>query len=120
MHVLDIANKSGTASDDLKNLWQSVTYDGNDVDLTPRSDPQCVIMGDQNRMLINGGYNIATKTSLKALKNTNILYNALENKWFAYANYDEAPYGNRQMLVYISSLCVLFKIQNLLIGSTCA
>ncbi|GAN02464.1 hypothetical protein MAM1_0022d01908 [Mucor ambiguus] len=94
MNVLDITNKSGTASDDLQNLWRSVSYIGNNLDLTPRTDPQCVVISDQNRMIINGGY----VTDSKALANPNVMYNALQNKWFAQATYNEAPYGNRQML----------------------
>ncbi|KAL9545061.1 hypothetical protein MBANPS3_007321 [Mucor bainieri] len=93
MNVLDITNKSGTASDDLQNLWRSVSYIGDNVDLTPRSDPQCVVISDQNRMIINGGYVSATK----ALANMNVMYNALQNKWFAHSAYTEAPYGNRQI-----------------------
>ncbi|CAO3656524.1 unnamed protein product [Mucor fragilis] len=93
MNVLDITNKSGTASDDLQNLWRSVSYIENDVDLTPRSDPQCVVISDQNRMIINSGYITATA----ALKDMNIMYNALENKWYSQSAYAEAPYGNRQI-----------------------
>lgn len=99
MNVLDITNKSGATSDDLQNLWRSVSYIRNDVDLKPRTDPQCVIMGDQNRMIINGGYILATTASPKALKNMNVMYNALDNTWYAHTNYAEAPYGTRQMLV---------------------
>lgn len=113
MNVLDITNKSGTAADDLQNLWRSVSYiTDNNVDLTPRTDPQCVVISDQNRMIINGGY----VTDSKALTSMNVMYNALQNKFYAHAAYAEAPYGNRQMLVYDIS----FGIQLLLIGNTCA
>lgn len=114
MNVLDLTNKSGTASDELKNVWQPFGFIDNNLDFTPRSDPQCIIMGDGYHMVINGGYT-GQKTALKDL---NIMYNARQNKWYAHSASDEPPYGKRQMLVYIESLCVQFKIQKLLIGST--
>ncbi|KAK4513849.1 uncharacterized protein ATC70_005855 [Mucor velutinosus] len=93
MNVLDITNKSGIASDDLQNLWRSVSYIADNVDLTPRTDPQCIVISDQNRMIVNGGY----VTAPKALANMNVMYNALENKWYIQSAYAEDPYGNRQI-----------------------
>lgn len=93
--ILDLTNKSGTASVDLKGLWESVSYDKDGIDLTPRADPQCVVLGDQNRIIVNGSY-----INGAVSKDMNIMYNALENKWYPHSAYTEAPYGKRQMLVY--------------------
>ncbi|KAL9545060.1 hypothetical protein MBANPS3_007320 [Mucor bainieri] len=93
MSVLDITNKSGTASADLEALWKTVSFIRNDLDLTPRSDPQCVIMDDQYHMVINGGY---SSTSAQ-LKDLNVMYNARQNKWYAHSAYSESPYGYRQI-----------------------
>lgn len=95
MNVLDITDGNGTSSDDLQNMWRSVSYIPNDVDLSPRTDPQCLVMSDQNRMIINGGY----ASSTKQFNDMNIMYNALQNTWYARSPYSESPYGKRQMFV---------------------
>ncbi|EPB83175.1 hypothetical protein HMPREF1544_10068 [Mucor circinelloides 1006PhL] len=93
MNVLDITNKTDITSDSLQNLWKSVSYIGNNVDLTPRTDPQCVVISDQNRMIVNGGYVSATTK----LENMSVVYDALQNKWLAHPDYTEDPYGKRQV-----------------------
>lgn len=108
--MLNLTNRNWTLSDNLKDLWQSSIDIDNNVDLTARTDPQCVVVSDQNRMFINGGF--ASKNG--HLNNTNIMYNALENKWYGQPDYVEDPYGIRQMLVYIS-VWVSFCISRLLI-----
>lgn len=110
MNVLDITNKTDITSDSLQNLWKSVSYIGNNVDLTPRTDPQCVVISDQNRMIVNGGYVSATTK----LENMTAVYDALQNKWLAHPDYTEDPYGKRQMLVHL-----FMSFDVLLIGSTC-
>lgn len=96
MNVLDITNSSGTSSDALQNMWKSVSYIPNNVDLTARTDPQCLVISDQNRMIINGGYPYTTTSQLTDM---NIMYNALQNTWSTGESYSEPPYGNRQMFV---------------------
>ncbi|KAL9536712.1 hypothetical protein MBANPS3_012428, partial [Mucor bainieri] len=93
MNVLDITNKSGTLSSDLQNLWRSVPYVEGDVAFTPRSYPQCVVISDQNRMIVNGGLSIRGAQP----ENTNMMYDALQNQWFAQPVYTEPPYGKRQI-----------------------
>ncbi|KAI8640208.1 hypothetical protein BD408DRAFT_420116 [Parasitella parasitica] len=92
MNVLDITNSSGTTSSDLQNMWKPVSYIANNVDLTPRTDPQCLVISDESRLIINGGYYASQE-----LVNKSIMYNALQNKWYSHSSYSDAPYGDRQI-----------------------
>ncbi|GAN02918.1 hypothetical protein MAM1_0030c02368 [Mucor ambiguus] len=94
MNVLDLTNKSGTLATDLQNMWQPVSYNINNVDLTSRTDPQCVILEDGKQMLINGGYDSVRS---EKLANLNIAYNVDSNRWDALPEYTEPPYGKRQI-----------------------
>lgn len=108
MNVLDITDSNGTSSDDLQNMWKTVSYIPNNVDLLTRTDPQCLVISDQNRMIINGGY----ASSSKQLNNMNIIYNAELNGWYAHEPYTEPPYGKRQMFVRIQCLCYTTQINH--------
>ncbi|KAF1801455.1 hypothetical protein FB192DRAFT_1470990, partial [Mucor lusitanicus] len=100
MNVLDLTNKSGTLATDLQNMWQPVSYNINNVDLTSRTDAQCVILEGEKQMLINGGYDSVRPGKLV---NLNIAYNADSNQWDALPDYTEPPYGKRQIRYYGSA-----------------
>ncbi|KAI8644953.1 hypothetical protein BD408DRAFT_480918 [Parasitella parasitica] len=91
--ALDITSKTEVYIDDLQDMWTNIIYNANGVDLTPREDPQCLVITEQNRMIINGGY----ETTGSSLKNANILYHALQNKWFANNDYVEPNFSKRQI-----------------------
>ena len=94
MNVLDLTNKSGTLATDLQNMWEPVSYDINNVDLTSRTDAQCVVLEGGKQMLVNGGQDLVRP---KKLINLNIAYNVDSNQWSALPDYTEPPYGKRQM-----------------------
>lgn len=94
MNVLDLTNKSGTLATDLQNMWQPVSYDINNVDLTSRTDAQCAILEGGKQMLINGGYD---RVRSEKLANLNIAYSVDTRQWNALPDYTEPPYGRRQM-----------------------
>lgn len=94
MNVLDLTNKSGTLATELQNMWQPVSYNINNVDLTSRTDAQCAILEGGKQMLINGGYDSVRPGKLA---NLNIAYNVDTNQWNALPDYTEPPYGKRQM-----------------------
>ncbi|KAL9548101.1 hypothetical protein PS6_006788 [Mucor atramentarius] len=94
MNVLDLTNKSGTLATELQNMWQPVSYNINNVDLTSRTDAQCAILEGGKQMLINGGYDSVRPGKLA---NLNIAYNVDTNQWNALPDYTEPPYGKRQI-----------------------
>ncbi|KAG1087845.1 hypothetical protein G6F42_020470 [Rhizopus arrhizus] len=94
MNVLDLTNKSGTLATELQNMWQPVSYNINNVDLTSRIDAQCAILEGGKQMLINGGYDSVRPGKLA---NLNIAYNVDTNQWNALPDYTEPPYGKRQI-----------------------
>ncbi|CEP14705.1 hypothetical protein [Parasitella parasitica] len=91
---LDINKKATIHKDELQDMWTTVAYDANGVDLTPREDPQCLVITEQSRMVINGGYDTTTGIGLK---NANIVYNSMQNKWFANSDYIEPNFSKRQI-----------------------
>ncbi|KAG2202471.1 hypothetical protein INT47_013087 [Mucor saturninus] len=106
--MLDVFNNSGSTADEMMNRWVTVTTNTNGVDLNARDFPQIMQMPDDKTLLISGGWNNAyTK-----LTSQTITYNSETNSWKNYANYTEAPYGNRQICqassVYVPNLGVGF------------
>ncbi|KAI7871988.1 uncharacterized protein EV154DRAFT_529417 [Mucor mucedo] len=106
--MLDVFNSSGSTADEMMNRWVTVTTNTNGVDLKARDFPQIMQMPDDKTLLISGGWNNAyTK-----LTSQTITYNSETNSWKNYANYTEAPYGNRQICqassVYVPNLGVGF------------
>lgn len=102
INVLDLINKSGIATSDLQNLWTPISYNPGNVNVAGRTDPQCIVLEDGKRMIVNGGYD----STANQLKNLNIAYNAEKNQWEALEDYTEEPYGRRQM--YVNSIKSIF------------
>ncbi|KAI8644952.1 hypothetical protein BD408DRAFT_480917 [Parasitella parasitica] len=92
--MLDITKNSDAPSNDLQDMWKVVFFDKNDVEMSPRTDPQCLVVSEQNRMYINGGYDAVVGHRLDTL---NIIYNAAQNRWFFNVNYGEFYFGERQI-----------------------
>lgn len=102
MNVLDLTNRSGIAASDLQNLWTPITYNPRNVNVASRADPQCIVLEDGKRMIVNGGYD----STANQLININFAYDAAENQWEALEDYTEEPYGRRQM--YVNSIKSIF------------
>lgn len=90
VNMLDLTNKSGTAPADLMNQWNTVSPDTTAATLESRMAPQAVAFDDY-RFVINGGF------STSQLVNQTVVYNAINNKYYAHQRYTEPPYGARQM-----------------------
>lgn len=97
MNVLDLTNSSGKLATDLQNMWRPVSYNINNVDLTSRIDPQCIVLEGGKQMIVNGGFD---STRPGHLANLNIVYDVDKNQWNAMPDYEEPPYGRRQMYLY--------------------
>ncbi|CEP14704.1 hypothetical protein [Parasitella parasitica] len=110
---LDISQKNGIHVNDLQNMWENVEYNANGVRLTPRTYPQCLVVTEQNRMIINGGYDTAVG---QRLQNINIIYDAAQNKWIPSKDYFEIYWGYRQIYhgsaSYVPGINALFTLQD--------
>lgn len=93
INVLDITTNNGLPTDQLATKWNSISSDTNGVDLAVRTNPLGLALPDGENMVLIGGWNFASSR----LKNHAIVFNAKSRKWTAYPNYQESPYGERQM-----------------------
>ncbi|KAI9471878.1 MAG: hypothetical protein EXX96DRAFT_611183 [Benjaminiella poitrasii] len=105
INVLDLTTTTqstdamlSVTSDELQTQWKSVSADTNGVDISVRTNPQAIALPDGYRLLINGGFK---PNSAVPLTDTNIIYNAKQNKWYSQTPYSEPPYGKRQ--IYLGS-----------------
>ncbi|CEP14706.1 hypothetical protein [Parasitella parasitica] len=86
--------ENNTALDDLQDMWKVVFFNPNGVNLIPRTDPQCLVVTEQNRMTINGGYNAVLGLKIDTL---NPIYHAVRKQWYYNENYHEFLGGDRQI-----------------------
>lgn len=93
MITLDILNMSKSTADELTNKWSYITTDTHGVDVRARDGPQCVLLPDGETMLLSGGFTAGNNK----LNRQAIAYNAKSGSWAEYKDYDEVPYGVRQM-----------------------
>jgi hypothetical protein len=97
MNVLDLTNSSGKLATELPNMWQPVSFNINNVDLTSRIDPQCLVLEGGKQMIVNGGL---TSAESERPADINVAYDVDKNQWNALPPYEEPPYGRRQMYLY--------------------
>ncbi|KAI8372201.1 hypothetical protein BD560DRAFT_395457 [Blakeslea trispora] len=93
INVLDLTNATGKSASELQSSWTTLTSNTNGVDISPRLRPQSAEMGNGRHMFFNGGYTYTTER----LKDPNIIYDAVENRWSSHTPYTEPPYGPRQI-----------------------
>lgn len=93
MITLDILNLSQSTADELKTKWTYVTTDTRGADVRPRDGPQSVLLPDGETMIISGGFTPGNNK----LNSQAISFNAKSMSWAEYGNYNEVPYGVRQM-----------------------
>lgn len=94
LSMLDISSYTGSTAADLENKWVTVNTAQTDIGMNHRTNQQSMQLADGKTLLISGGYTVYTKP---ALKDQTIAFNAETLSWEAYPNYEEAPFGNRQM-----------------------
>ncbi|KAI7895694.1 uncharacterized protein EV154DRAFT_494626 [Mucor mucedo] len=93
MITLDILNLSQSTADELKTKWTYVTTDTRGADVRPRDGPQSVLLPDGETMIISGGFTPGNNK----LNSQAISFNAKSMSWAEYGNYNEVPYGVRQI-----------------------
>jgi hypothetical protein len=94
INVLDITANNGLATEALTTKWASISSDTNGVELAVRTNPLGLALPDGENMVLIGGWNFGGSSRLK---NHAITFNAKSKKWTAYPNYQEPPFGERQM-----------------------
>ncbi|KAG2213020.1 hypothetical protein INT47_011169 [Mucor saturninus] len=94
LSMLDISSYTGSTAADLENKWVTVNTAQTDIGMNHRTNQQSMQLADGKTLLISGGYTVYTKP---ALKDQTIAFNAETLSWEAYPNYEEAPFGNRQI-----------------------
>lgn len=94
LSMLDISSYVGSTASELENKWVTVNTAETSINMEHRTNQQSMQLSDGKNLLISGGLTLYTKP---ALKDQTIVFNADTLSWEAYPNYEEPPFGNRQM-----------------------
>lgn len=93
IRYLDIVNNSGISAQELETKWTSVTAITNGLDIKARVSAQSMVLKDGKTMLLSGGLN----TDDNKLVHQTIAFDAETSSWTSYPDYNEPPFGIRQM-----------------------
>jgi hypothetical protein len=91
MYVLDITKADKTSMDTLSNNWLIENSMSGGV-IEKRYDGQSATV-DGTFLIVSGGFNDDTTPIFDQTR----VYNVRTNTWKKYPDYEESPYGNRQM-----------------------
>lgn len=92
MYMLDLSKNASMA--ELQGNWTLIQPNTNGVTVETRLNPQFAVISD-SQMIFNGGFGGSGDNV--PIQDQTIAYDASTNSWSKYANYNEAPYGDRQM-----------------------
>lgn len=93
MTKLGISANFGSTAEELKKKWAIVNTEINNLNIQARDTPQSMQLPDGKTLLIQGGFSRPNVTS----NCYTLAFNGETLSWNKYANYQESPYGNRQM-----------------------